>query len=395
MRQVTWLRRTTLLAVALASAAAASGPKAKLTALPPYAGAYEPQTVDERGVWMEADEDERRLRDSKFVVKDVPLNAYVRQVLCDTVGADRCRGVRLYIMRVPAFNASMAPNGTLIVWTGLLLRIRSEAELAGVLGHEFAHFEERHTLAQFRHQRLATDVAAWASFFGAYGAVVQQAAIGSIYSFSRDQEKQADLRAFSYLAASKYRAEAEADIWDRLMDEADATAAGRKQRSQRYDGVPFFASHPTSLERSQYLHKLATTDGNEGEDGAATYDKAMAAWRGEFLDDQLKLNDFAGTEYLLGQLARDGWTSELLFARGELYRMRGNPRDLLSAAQFYRDALTKGSTDPLLHRNLGMVLLRSAAIGEGRQELEQYLALRPDASDASMVSALIEQSRTN
>jgi len=328
-------------------------------------------------------------------VKDVPLNAYVRQVLCDTVGADRCRGVRLYIMRVPAFNASMAPNGTLIVWTGLLLRIRSEAELAGVLGHEFAHFEERHTLAQFRHQRLATDVAAWASFFGAYGAVVQQAAIGSIYSFSRDQEKQADLRAFSYLAASKYRAEAEADIWDRLMDEADATAAGRKQRSQRYDGVAFFASHPTSLERSQYLHKLATTDGNEGEDGAATYDKAMAAWRGEFLDDQLKLNDFAGTEYLLGQLARDGWTSELLFARGELYRMRGNPRDLLSAAQFYRDALTKGSTDPLLHRNLGMVLLRSAAIGEGRQELEQYLALRPDASDASMVSALIEQLRTN
>jgi len=304
MRQVTWLRRTTLLAVALASAAAASGPKAKLTALPPYAGAYEPQTVDERGVWMEADEDERRLRDSKFVVKDVPLNAYVRQVLCDTVGADRCRGVRLYIMRVPAFNASMAPNGTLIVWTGLLLRIRSEAELAGVLGHEFAHFEERHTLAQFRHQRLATDVAAWASFFGAYGAVVQQAAIGSIYSFSRDQEKQADLRAFSYLAASKYRAEAEAYIWDRLMDEADATAAGRKQRSQRYDGVAFFASHPTSLERSQYLHKLATTDGNEGEDGAATYDKAMAAWRGEFLDDQLKLNDFAGTEYLLGQLAR-------------------------------------------------------------------------------------------
>jgi hypothetical protein len=386
--------------LALLAGAALCGPapaavKTRLTQLPPYAGAYQPQGVDERGIWMQADEDERELRDSKFVLHDPALENYVRQVLCNTVGADRCRGVRLYIVRVPYFNASMAPNGTMRVWTGLLLRVRSEAELAAVLGHEFAHFEERHTLASFRRQRAATDVVAWASFLGTSAPAVQQIAIGSIFSFSREQEREADIRAFTYLAASQYRAEAGADIWDRQMDEADATAAGRKQRSQRYDRVAFFADHPTSLERAKYLHTLATKEGNEGEDGATAYTAALSKWRGEFLQDQLKLNDFAGTEYLLSQLAKDGWTADLLFARGELYRLRGNPRDLVAAAQFYRDALAGGSADPLVHRSLGMVLLRSAATAEGCSELRQYLALRPDASDAAMVATLIEQSSTN
>jgi len=392
-RQTGW--RAALLAGAALCASTPAAVKTKLTQLPPYAGAYQPQGVDERGIWMQADEEERQLRDSKFVLHDVALEGYVHQVLCNAVGADRCRGVRLYIVRVPYFNASMAPNGTMRVWTGLLLRVRTEAELAAVLGHEFAHFEERHTLASFRHQRAATDVVAWASFLGSGAPAVQQIAIGSIFSFSREQEKQADIRAFDYLAASQYRAEAGAEIWDRQMDEADATAAGRSQRSQRYDRVAFFADHPTSLERAKYLHTLATKEGNEGEDGEAAYAAALSKWRGEFLDDQLKLNDFAGTEFLLSQLAKNGWTGDLLFARGELYRLRGNPRDLVAAAQFYRDALAKGSADPLVHRSLGMVLLRSASPAEGCSELKQYLALRPDASDASMVATLIDQSSMN
>ena len=384
--------RAVLLAAALLGAGAAEA-KTNMPALPPYAGAYQPQGVDERGVWMEADQDERVLRDSKLVIHDAALEAYVRKVLCDTVGADRCGTARIYIVRVPEFNANMAPNGRMAVYSGLLLRARSEAELAGVLGHEFAHFEQRHTLKGYRQRRTATDIMMWAGFLGGNAMAIQAAAAGSIFSFNREEEKEADLKSFAYLAASRYRPEAEAEIWDREMDEVDASALGRKQRSQRYDRVGFFASHPTSLDRSRYLHAEAVKLGKDGDDGVEPYQAAIAKWRGMFLADQLKLNDFEGTEYLLGQLAREGWSADLLVARGDLYRMRGHPRDLVSAADFYRQAIAKGAEDPVVHRNLGLALLRGGApAAEGASELRHYVAARPQADDVAMITMLIDQS---
>jgi hypothetical protein len=361
----------------------------RIVTLPPYAGAYEPKSVDERGLWMMVDEEERTLRDSEFVVHDPTLNAYVRQILCRTVGAERCAGVRLYIERVPAFNASMAPNGVMRVWTGLLLRTRSEAELAAVLGHEFAHFEERHSLAGFRNARTMTDLMAWAGFLGTTATTFQSAALGTMFAFDRSQEKAADIHGFQYVAASPYRPGAAADIWERIMAEADATAAGRKRRSNRYDGVGFFASHPTELQRAAYMRALATKDGDDGMDGVAEYRTALAPWMGQFLADQIKLNDFGGTEYLLGELAKDGWTPELLYARAELFRLRGNPRDLITASGLYRDCIAKGSTAAEARRGLGLSLMRSQSPDEGRQALRDYLTMKPDASDAGMIHMLI------
>ena len=198
--------------------------------LPPYVAAYQPANVDERGAWMLADEEERRLRDSSDVIRDPALNAFVRGVLCRTVGADRCGAIRLYILRVPAFNASTYPNGMMTVWSGALLRLRSEAELGAVLGPEFGHFELRHGVASFRHRRGGTDVLAWASVLGGGGIALQMMMLGGIFSFDRAQEKAADLLGLRYLATSPYPASAAADIWVRMMAEADATAIGRHRK---------------------------------------------------------------------------------------------------------------------------------------------------------------------
>nr|WP_255326338.1 M48 family metallopeptidase [Sphingobium sp. EM0848] len=337
---------------------------------------------------MLADEDERTLRDSKFLINDPALQAYVGGVLCRAVGEDRCRGVRIYLVRVASFNANMAPNGTMQVWSGLLLRVRSEAELAAVLGHEFAHFELRHSLAGFRQRRTATDIAVWAAFLGQYGPAIQQGAIGSIFQFSREQEKQADLLSLKYAMQSPYSAQAASHIWQRLMDEADATALGRKQRSQRYDRVAFFSTHPTNLERASYLSTLSADVAAKPEE-EERYTVALARWLPEFLSDQLKLNDFGGTEYLLSSLAGEHWTAPLLFARAELYRQRGNPRDLVAAADFYRSAI---GADPDLAeawRGLGLCLMRNRQQAEGAAALQNYIRLRPQAADISMLHAMI------
>ncbi|WCM29273.1 M48 family metalloprotease [Sphingomonas sp. QA11] len=390
-----------VLAVTYILGALPADAKEVIPTLPPYTGAYQPQGVDERGVWMVADEEERALRDSKAVINDAKLNQYLHDVVCRVVGDARCNGVRIYVVRDAEFNASMASNGTLIVNTGLLLRVRNEAELAAVLGHEFGHFELRHSLLRYKRKRTASDIVAWAGV-GAAAAVtygspssvrsyqsIQLSTIGSVYAYNREQEREADLMSMAYLKSSVYDPRCFADIWDRLMDEADATAHGRKQQSTRYDRVAFFAGHPTSLERATYLRSIAAATGKAGEDDGARFREALVPWRLELLTDQLKLNDFEGTDYLIGELAGSQWTADLLFSRGELYRARGNPRDLVSAIGFYRDALLQDPTNADAYRGMGLAQMRSRDPA-GAEALKKYLDMKPDAPDRAMISTLLQ-----
>lgn len=370
--------------------------------VPPYAGAYQPAGEDERGLWSLDDESERLLRDSRLVVTDEALNTYVRGVLCRTVGEDRCAAVRLYILRVPYFNASMSPNGTMRVYSGLLLRVRNEAELASVLGHEFAHFELRHTLVDFKRARTGSDLLAWTALLGAvaarYGSGstvsvndTRVSVYGALARYGRNQEREADLRGFGYLAKAKYRPGAAAEIWRANMNEADRSAQARSQRSTRYDSLAYFASHPTNLERADYLSALANRVSGGEIEGADRLTEALKPWRRTFLEDQIKLNDFGASDYLLERLAGEHWTSDLLFARAEVYRARGNPRDLVASAEFYRQTLAADPAMTDAYRGLGLALLRTGEATGGKAALRQYLETNPGAADAPMLKTMVEE----
>lgn len=351
------------------------------------AGAYQPQDADERGLWMEMDEAERNLKTSQSLVADPALNAYVRSVLCRAVGSDRCGTARIYLVRTAQFNASMAPNGMMQVWTGLLLRMRDEAQLAAVLGHEFGHYEGRHSLALFRDIRKKTDAAAWLSFVPIVGMAAGVGLVGSIFQFSRDMERQADLASLEYLARGGYPKIAAAEIWAQFREEADATAAARGRKSRKDKNGGFFAFHPGSAERLAYLTEAAQGD-TGGDRGAARWRAAMTPWWPQLVDDQIKLNDFGASELLINELAKAGWTPELHFARAELLRSRGTRDDLVQAADAYRAAIAAGALLPEAYRGLGLALLRSGATTEGQRALKDYLRLQPQAGDRQMIAMM-------
>ncbi len=384
-----------LLATTAAILLGGAAPEPKAKPLPPYTAAYEPQTVDERGLWMQADEYEARLRSSALLIRDEQVVNYVRRVLCETVGEDRCRSVRVYVLEVPAFNASMYPNGAMTVWTGLLLRARNEAELAAVLGHEFAHFELRHSVQGFKQSRGATDALAWVQLLGAISNTdvsnSQWSLIGSIYRFSRQQEQAADLLGLDYLRNSRYPAASAAKVWQHIMAEADATAAGRLYKNKHRYAAGFFDSHPTSLARASYLQVEAAKAPDSGDEDVNGHQAAIAPLRERLLAAQVKLNDFGGTDYLLNELAKiHGWTGQLLFARAELYRERGNPRDLVTASQLYDEAIKAGHSTPEAYRGMGLALLKSGETSSGRSALSEYLRLKPDAGDAKIIQTLVK-----
>lgn len=372
-------------AIAAGLALLSSGPAFAAPPLPlgsPAAAGYQPIGKDEQGLWAEMGEAERELKASKLVVRDEALLTYLRRVLCRVT--DQCAAVRVYVVRDPVFNASMAPNGMMLVNTGLLLRIRSEAELAAILGHEFAHFERRHSLALLKKARSSTGAAA---FLGMAGALpLQLALIGSVFTFSQDQERQADLDGLSGMRTAGYRTRSAAAVWGNLRAEMDATAAERKVRSRK-DKRGLFETHPATAERLAYLQASAAKD-PDGDAGDAAYRAAITPLWPMLIDDQVKLNDFGGGEFLLAGLAQGGWTGPLLFARGELYRARGAGEDFGKAAGFYREAVARDDAPHAAWRGLGLALARAGDAPGAKAAIEEYLKRKPDAPDRAMLAMI-------
>ncbi|MFC4256618.1 M48 family metalloprotease [Altererythrobacter xixiisoli] len=372
--------------------------------LPPYTPAYAPKSGDERDLWMFSAQFERELAQSPHLLRDQPLNDYVRRVLCETVGADRCGAVRIYVLDQPIVNAGMAANGAMTVWTGLLLRTRSEAELGAVLGHEFAHFELRHGLGGMKEVRATMASRETDDGSGKGGSAKQQrekerALLKSYFRYNRAQEAAADELGLKYLAASRYPSAAAAWNWQHQIEEADAVAAARAAAGGSSPTAPaedgeegFYDTHPSDRQRSARLTELAAQydDGNE-DPGIAAHYQALKPHMARLLDGLVQQNEFGATEYLLKVLAaHKGWDAELLYARAEMHRMRGADDDFASAAQYYREAMAQGLNRPDVYRDLGVSLARAGRKAEARVELATYLQLVPNAADGREMRALMD-----
>ncbi|WBH16870.1 M48 family metallopeptidase [Sphingomonas radiodurans] len=364
----------------------------------PITAGYTPVDKDERGFWSEVEELERNIKTSAFVIRDPALNGYVRGTFCRIVGASECAPIRIYIVRTADFNASMYPTGMMIINSGLLLRMRDEAQLAAILGHEFTHYTHRHQIQIFRDVKRKANAAAWLSMIPVGGlaaaaalSVAQLGMAASIFTFSRGMESEADAVSVPLMARAGYDPGQAWRVWEQLRAEQDATAIARNAKSRKDKNGGIFGSHPPTAERLATLKTLAAAQPAGGSDERAAYVAAVRPWWPKLVDDQIKLNDFGGTEFVLGKLAETGWTADLLYARGELYRTRGRPDDLTQAAGFYRSATAMPDTPAEAWRGLGLVELRAGRVVEGQAALANYLKARPDATDRSMIEMMAEE----
>lgn len=349
---------------------------------------YVPQDKDERGLWMEMDEQEHKLQTSNFVMRDPALNDYVRNVFCKVVGP-QCSAVRIYVMRTPYFNASMAPNGVMQIYSGLFLRARNEAQLAAVLGHEWTHYQNRHSLQLFRAAKQKSATAVWLTI-SVVGTLFAFGEIASFYRFSREMEAESDANSLTLMAQAGYDPKAASAIWSQLRDEMDATAAARGTKSRKDKDGGMFASHPPTADRMAVLAKLATEQPAAADARLAReeYRAALRPYWSSFIDDQIKLNDPGATEFLIKHLASEGWTSELNYAQGELDRARGRPEDLAEAVKAYRASVAMPDAPVEAWRGLGLALMRTGENEEAKSALAEYLKRKPEASDKAMLAAM-------
>jgi predicted Zn-dependent protease len=361
---------------------------------------FRPTDTDEKGLWSQMDRVEEEVAGSNLLIKEPALVSYLQDII-GHVGGPAARDMRIYLAHVPDFNAMMFPSGFAVVFSGLLLRMRNEAQLAGVVAHESGHFLRRHMIRSWRDMKRKSDIFAIGAmaaglggagagvYLGDYVQLAQLGTIMSLFQYSRAMEAEADAMGAKLIAEAGYPPIEMANVWQQLIGE-DANSA-RYRRKQRRRGS-LFDTHPSPDSRMADLRISAaevTVPGRAYDSGRARYLSKIAPIRQMLLDDQVKLNDPGASAYLLETLAADGWNGLRRYYEGEVWRLRNRVGDDARAAQSYAVAVAYPDAPPEAWRSHGLALLREGRSGEAKSALARYLQMKPAAPDAPFIRQMI------
>ncbi len=148
-------------------------------------------------------------------------------------------------------NAFCTPGGFIYVYTGLIKFLDSEDQLAGVMGHEIAHADLRHSTRQLTKQ-YGISVLLELVTGNANASTVQQIAVGLLsLQFSRTDEKEADGQSVVYLCNSKYPADGCAGFF-------------KKMEGKGSNPPEFLSTHPNPGNRVEAIEKKAKDLGCSG-----------------------------------------------------------------------------------------------------------------------------------
>ena len=357
---------------------------------------YRPTDADEKGLWKEMERVEEEVAGSNLLITDPQITGYL-QNLIGTVGGPAAKDFRIYLARIPDFNAMMFPTGFAVVFSGLLLRMRNEAQLAGVIAHESGHFLRSHMIRSWRDQRRKTDIfsigamlagiggAGAGVYLGDYVQLAQLGTILSLFQYSRAMEAEADAMGAKLIAETGYPPIEMANIWQQLIGEEEASARYRGKRRRRGS---LFDTHPSEGSRMVDLRADAaeiTVPGKLYDNKRGRYLATIGPIRSMLLDDQVKLNDPGASQYLIETLAQDGWDGLLRFYDGEVWRLRNRPGDETRAEQSYAAAVAYPDAPADAWRWHGISLLKQGRAVEAKGAFERYLKMKPDAPDAAWV----------
>lgn len=155
----------------------------------------------------------------------------------------------------PVVNAFALPGGFIYVTRGLMVYVKNEAELSGVIGHEIGHVTAQHSVHSMSSQQV-TQLGITAGMMiepklQRYGQYLN-AGLGLLYlKFSRDDESQADRLGFRYMVRAGNDPRQMIRVFDMLNRVGQASGSG---------GLPeWLETHPNPENRSADFQKEIDT----------------------------------------------------------------------------------------------------------------------------------------
>lgn len=155
--------------------------------------------------------DEDRLLKSGYVLFNTTVNYYLNKIADHLLaGNPELRNqIKIYPIRINAANAWAYDNGHIYITLDYIARYNTEAQLAMVLCHEFAHFINKHTLERYRNRSLI--IKKMNSTYHADTLWKRER------DFYKNQESQADLQGFEFLKKSGYNLKDIPDKFDLML----------------------------------------------------------------------------------------------------------------------------------------------------------------------------------
>lgn len=262
------------------------------TVVNPVTGQAERTVMSEEAELAEGAKGHQEVLKEYGVYDNPALQAYVNALGQKLAAQSHRTGLQWHftVLDSPVINAFALPGGYVYVTRGIMAYMESEADLAGVIGHEIGHVTARHGAQRATSQQNAGLGVFAASVLGAVlesqglagagdlaGQLSQTVAAGYVASYGREQELQADGLGAEYLARTQYDPHNMVDVIRVLQDQerfaADQAQAEGKPAPARGN---WLASHPSNDQRLDNMTNLATQyQGTYSDEGRARYQKII------------------------------------------------------------------------------------------------------------------------
>ena len=210
---------------------------------------------------------DREFERKGLVFNDPDTIAYIEDVGRKMIPESPLENVtwRFRVLRETEPNAFALPNGSVYVNTGMLAMLRTEAQLASVLGHEITHVVNRHGYLEnrsYRKKMTAINILSAAGGvggnLGGVGGILAAGVLKSlapgmlaatIYGYSRELERDADKYGMSAMARNNYPPIQMAATFEQLK-------SGYEVQLEK-EGGGLYADHPRLDDRIKYVTETA------------------------------------------------------------------------------------------------------------------------------------------
>ncbi len=276
----------------------------------PATGEREFSLMSEQQEIQIGQEQDAQVREEMGVYDDQPLQQYISGVGMKLAQTSERPGLPWHFAVVdqPAVNAFALPGGYIYITRGILPYLGSEAQLAGVLGHEIGHVTARHAASQYSRQvgaglglLIGSILVPEARPFADLG----QAGLSVLFlKYSRDDEAQADALGVRYASRAG---------WDPEGVPRMLTTLGRIEAAGETHGVPnWLATHPPAPDRVERVQQAVQQAETRPANFATNQDAYLRQIDGVIYGDDPKQGIVRGSAFLHPDLRfaitfPDGW----------------------------------------------------------------------------------------
>src|SRR5262245_30247212 len=314
-------------------------------------------------------------------VMDPALTSYVQKVGNRLAAvSDRKLPYEFHVLNNGVPNAWALPGGKIAVNRGLLVALKSESELAAVLGHEIVHAAAGHSAQQMSRGMimqgglLAAQVVSSSSAYGdLYMAGAGLASQVVTQKYGRSAELEADHYGIDYMVRAGYDPKGAVSLQETFV------RMSQDKNSSWFEGL--FASHPPSQERLDANRRHAAKFAGGGEVGTAAYAAAMA----QTMKAKPAYDAYAEGRKALDQknfdlaLAKADQAIKLAPGEGHVYALKGdvyllqkkNPQ----AKQAYTDAISHNDGFFYYYLQRGLIENKEKQDAQARTDLETSVRL--------------------